>query len=466
MPPKKKPTSIKSSPPPQQTQFHISDKVFAQSKDFPIWPAKVIKLHPKSKSPGAKVKVYFYGRRETGDVTLSDLYDYKSSKSHFAQDPPTSKVLSKLFKLALEEIEMDDGQEMGGIEHAMTGQKKRGRKKKYPESGDEGIGVLTEEEDDHTMSAYETADEQVHPVPKKRGRKPKKKPGKRAANSEPKDSSYSQDEDSIHDHTHQDPQSLAASPSSHMSLEPPDTTLNQNLSPMRGHEEGMDKLSATAPLANSEGERTPRCDNEINKLPLLEDGMIPLDHMDKLPAYLLPKDMMATQSKVQEFENLKRSIEKGGALPVEYDTPYSSSGISGLSQPQSEIMNQIKYNNLRIECKMMALEKIIKESLMLDRLNFPRAMARIDAMMALDMTPHMLIRNPELIDTFQRLQRFSVHPSINNIAVGYDLTLASIQAALIRFKAERVMEKIESLFEITPGQTFLEVYCAAKLGQT
>ncbi|XP_026677936.1 uncharacterized protein LOC103507198 [Diaphorina citri] len=192
------------------------------------------------------------------------------------------------------------------------------------------------------------------------------------------------------------------------------------------------------------------------------DGLIPIESTDKLPPHLLPTDMTGVQAKVQEFENLKRLIEKGGAIPLEYDTPYSSSSSASWQNRQSELINNpaVKYDNLRIECKMLALEKIIKDSLTMSKMNFPRALSRIDAMMFLDISSQMLIKNPEVIDTFRRLQRFNVHRELSGISNEDDFTVAQIQAALIRFGAERVCEKFAALFDIPPGKSFYEVYCA------
>ncbi|KAI5692092.1 hypothetical protein M8J75_007521 [Diaphorina citri] len=103
---------------------------------------------------------------------------------------------------------------------------------------------------------------------------------------------------------------------------------------------------------------------------------------------------------------------------------------------------------------MLALEKIIKDSLTMSKMNFPRALSRIDAMMFLDISSQMLIKNPEVIDTF------NVHRELSGISNEDDFTVAQIQAALIRFGAERVCEKFAALFDIAPGKSFYEVYCA------
>ncbi|KAI5716961.1 hypothetical protein M8J76_015185 [Diaphorina citri] len=152
---KPNPTSDADSP---KKEFHVSDKVFAQFKEYPPWPGKITKLFPDVKNRAkSKCEVYFYGRRECGTCVLADIHKYESNKAQFQKAFPSSKVLSKLFKLGLEEIENDQAE----IEKELTVNSKKGRgprKRKYPESivSEEELAdaVVTEDENDYEQEVF------------------------------------------------------------------------------------------------------------------------------------------------------------------------------------------------------------------------------------------------------------------------------------------------------------------------
>ncbi|XP_052894645.1 hepatoma-derived growth factor-related protein 2-like isoform X2 [Anopheles moucheti] len=76
--------------------FEVGDLVFAKVKGYPFWPAKIT-LIGKSKD-----SVYFYGTGEIGNVKKGDMYPYESSKEKFS----TEKFMKrKGFKEALMQIE-------------------------------------------------------------------------------------------------------------------------------------------------------------------------------------------------------------------------------------------------------------------------------------------------------------------------------------------------------------------------
>lgn len=88
---------------------------------------------------------------------MADIHKYESNKAQFQKAFPSSKVLSKLFKLGLEEIENDQAE----IEKELTVNSKKGRgprKRKYPESivSEEELAdaVVTEDENDYEQEVF------------------------------------------------------------------------------------------------------------------------------------------------------------------------------------------------------------------------------------------------------------------------------------------------------------------------
>uniref|UniRef100_A0A182NTN5 PWWP domain-containing protein n=1 Tax=Anopheles dirus TaxID=7168 RepID=A0A182NTN5_9DIPT len=76
--------------------FTIGDLVFAKVKGYPPWPAKITRIDKN------KYNVYFYGTGETANIKKEDLFPYETSKEKFA----TEKIMKrKGFKEAILQIE-------------------------------------------------------------------------------------------------------------------------------------------------------------------------------------------------------------------------------------------------------------------------------------------------------------------------------------------------------------------------
>ncbi|XP_001663721.2 hepatoma-derived growth factor [Aedes aegypti] len=76
--------------------YSVGDLVFAKVKGYPPWPAKILKFEKK------KYNVYFYGTGETANVKMEDVFGYSETKDKYA----TEKIMKrKGFKEAIVQIE-------------------------------------------------------------------------------------------------------------------------------------------------------------------------------------------------------------------------------------------------------------------------------------------------------------------------------------------------------------------------
>lgn len=76
--------------------YAVGDLVFAKVKGYPPWPAKILKFEKK------KYNVYFYGTGETANVKMEDVFGYSETKDKYA----TEKIMKrKGFKEAILQIE-------------------------------------------------------------------------------------------------------------------------------------------------------------------------------------------------------------------------------------------------------------------------------------------------------------------------------------------------------------------------
>lgn len=80
---------------PKKT-YSVGDLVFAKVKGYPPWPAKILKFEKK------KYNVYFYGTGETANVKMEDVFEYSNNKDKYATERMMKR---KGFKEAIIQIE-------------------------------------------------------------------------------------------------------------------------------------------------------------------------------------------------------------------------------------------------------------------------------------------------------------------------------------------------------------------------
>lgn len=408
-------------------QFQLLDKVFAPLQDYPFWPAKITKLYGeerKLKNLKGKCEVFYYGRRETGTCSLDQLQSYLAYKKELPSQLPTSKVAAKLLKLAMDEIENDDTD----IAPRTVKRKRKhveSARNNANESGNDGdISQDEEESQDEQEPASLAGDEE------EQDSSPKLKKTKSTLPSIGKRDDPDKSSASVNDKTH------PAGDSDNSDIPTPDS-----LSP--------NKSDGAAASPTQEGVET-NIDSTESAVPL-----------ETLPAHLMPTNMGDVQNRINEYEALKKIIEKGGVIPVPYVTPDPNAmpGSSVYStQPRSN-MPPLVCEDIRVEFKMMTLRSMVIKQLTEGQVNIPRAMAHLDGFFTLNITKDMLLRNMEVIDMVRRLQKFSIR---TNNSTEYkdelDLCVAQIQASHIRNYADRMLDKFSALFTIPRGKTFYDVY--------
>ncbi|CAJ0575570.1 unnamed protein product, partial [Mesorhabditis spiculigera] len=84
-------------------EFREGDLVWAKMKGYPPWPAKVLPFDFDAVMPG-RLKVLFFGTKETAFLKTNELYDYKEFRGQF-EIPRKHKD----FKEAVEEVRIEAG---------------------------------------------------------------------------------------------------------------------------------------------------------------------------------------------------------------------------------------------------------------------------------------------------------------------------------------------------------------------
>ncbi|KAL1450646.1 hypothetical protein WDU94_002985 [Cyamophila willieti] len=124
------------------------------------------------------------------------------------------------------------------------------------------------------------------------------------------------------------------------------------------------------------------------------------------------------------------------------------------SPPSEQITNPTL---LQTECSLLALEKNIKESVGVNKVDFTKALTAMNSLLELDLTPLMLKKNPEVVDTFLKLQRYAGERVKSQLPPSTRPTFDD-HTTLVRNLATRVLDKFSTLFDICPGRTFIETF--------
>ncbi|KAI5692093.1 hypothetical protein M8J75_010144 [Diaphorina citri] len=116
-----------------------------------------------------------------------------------------------------------------------------------------------------------------------------------------------------------------------------------------------------------------------------------------------------------------------------------------------------KYDDLRTECSLLALENSIKESLTLNRVDFAQALSALNSIVGLKVTRLMLKKNPEVMDTIRKCQRYSGERVKAKLPPSTRSTFDE-HAAVVRTLATRALDKFASLFTIPANMEFICQY--------
>lgn len=376
--------------------FNVGDLVFAKVKGYPPWPAKIIKIEKK------KYNVYFYGTGETANVKLEDLFGYRGSKDKYA----TEKIMKrKGFKEAIIQIESAlDGDDPSPILLASQ----------PSTSGGGPSGVKVEESFNTTEPSFSES--------------------RISANSTTLQTS--------------------------LKSEKGDNSQNGDKSPSKSIQEEEKKpikteiTASSAPENNKSPAVTPNVKEEKPESPVKEQQP---EVVSRSGRKIKPKRFLDG-----EEEDLPASppAKKRASVPKVKVAPPSPVAVvpPKKANPFDKIESERVYF-LKLERELVELNWEIKSCVGLACADPERCVELMEQYQKLKVTPTMLKKNPNCVETMKRLRKYVGNTKAWNMADEERIRF-DFYAQQIRGKAEQIYNQFKTMFPVPEGAVmFWEIFC-------
>lgn len=382
---------------PKKT-YSVGDLVFAKVKGYPPWPAKILKFEKK------KYNVYFYGTGETANVKMEDVFDYSNSKDKYA----TEKIMKrKGFKEAIIQIESAlSGDDPSPILIA-------------PSTSDETDNSQVDDSINTTEATFNAS--------------------RISANSTVMDASTkSEKEDTPNG----------------------DESINKSV---KGEDKKPIKKES---IASSGGSSTPM---EPKKNPAVSSTNAPLK--DEKPTASPVKEQTEVVSRSGRKIKPKRFLDGEEEEPAVAPSPAKKRAPAtkekvvstvGASPKKANPFDKIESERvyfLKLERELVELNWEIKSCVGLACANPEKCVELMEQYQKLKVTPTMLKKNPNCVETMKRLRKYVGNTKAWNMPDEERIKF-DFYAQQIRNKAEQIYNQFKNMFPVSEGaSSFWEIFC-------
>lgn len=168
-------------------------------------------------------------------------------------------------------------------------------------------------------------------------------------------------------------------------------------------------------------------------------------------------------SVIKDGKELKAKIESGECIPEvvkkEFEEKYHARAQQIEQNKKTLLLDDKKERlaYLKTETQLLNLDVRIKSSLGLKHADPEACLNTLDEMLELKLSPLMLKKHPEVVETIKKLRKY-----VGNITA-WNMTeeekqIFTFKAANIRAKSEHVYNKIKSMFLVPYDKSFWEVF--------
>ncbi|XP_029715001.2 lens epithelium-derived growth factor [Aedes albopictus] len=388
--------------------FTVGDLVFAKVKGYPPWPAKILKFEKK------KYNVYFYGTGETANVKMEDVFGYSDTKSKYA----TEKIMKrKGFKEAIIQIES-----------ALSGE-------------DPSPILLTQEPSTSAETDTSKVEESMNTT------EASFNASRISANSTVVDTTVkTEKEDSI----------------------------NGDESTSKSLKEDVKKQVKKESIANSSstGPSTPAV--EPKKAPAVSSSSSVVVKEEKPPSSpvkeqtevvsrsgrkIKPKRFLDSE---EEEPTLASPPAKKRAVAPKEKVPASPVAPAATTPKKANPFDKIESERvyfLRLERELCELNWEIKSCVGLACANPEKCVELMEQYQKLKVTPTMLKKNPNCVETMKRLRKYVGNTKAWDMSDEERIKF-DFYAQQIRTKAEQIYNQFKTMFPVSEGATpFWEIFC-------
>lgn len=419
-------------------KFAADDKVFAKLRGYPPWPARVEGVADETPNK-IKYHVFFYGTGETAVCKQEELCLYVENKEKYGK--PMKK---KGFNTALAQIDAELG--LGPSDQSPSLDQENGFNLSSSLSEANGksdtITPVTSKNKSTIQRKRKQLEESNTEALPKKSRKVAKKV-------------------------------ITESETPSTSTQQTTSRSGRKITKVKVYSDGSDEEEEpTVRPTTSKSKTTGRqskinVDAEINDITTKgvetttpEGQKLTLQLDLKKPRYFKSKrELVQWKSKVlSEVGDLKSKIQSGEISVEEIigkiKVPYNKT-LAKMEQKKSSPENQEKLNYLKMEVKLMDLNLNIRKAAMVENADPDACLRHLDELTSIDIRPLMVKKNPEIVDTLKKLTKY-VGKTIDYPEDEAEMFRSKAEA--IRGKAKELCDKIKSLFEITSGESFSEVF--------
>lgn len=394
--------------------FKIGDLVFAKVKGYPPWPAKITKIEK------SKYNVYFYGTGETANIKLEDLFAYSETKQKYATD----KIMKrKGFKEAIVQIESAlNGEDPSPIALA---------------SGPSSSTAVNDSKADETLNTTEASFNA----------------SRISANSTVVDSSIKSEKEETKngddaDVDNDDSTAKEPSPAKPIKEESKKTTGKKGAAAAADSPSAGPKKSAVAkdePAAKEEPVAAAVVASPVKEQPevVSRSGrkIKPkrfLDGEEEEPAVVpSPAKKRATSTTKAEKVTTATVVAAPAPAPPKKANPFD------------KIESERVYF-LKLERELVELNLEIKSCVGLAKADPERCVELMEQYQQLKVTPTMLKKNPNCVETMKRLRKYVGNAKAWNMADEERIKF-DFQAQQIRTKAEQIYNQFKTMFAVPEG---------------
>lgn len=414
--------------------FKIDDLVFAKVKGYPPWPAKITRIEKR------KYHVYFYGTGETAIIKREDLFLYETSKEKLA----TERMMKRMkFKAAIEQIESA----MNGDDPSLIKEESIAKDVDAVKSGMDDI-----EEQKLSISAEEaTFDESLV-----------------SANSTVVDTSTVQ-LDPAERHSGDENNSTSTPVVSQIKKETKSTPTSPK-STVAAVTAAKKSASTAAAAAGAATAVTPLTNNGAQKKEANNHGTPQHDGGsggENQPDAVEPKEVVSRSGRKIKMKRFMDGDEEDPVgPPAKKRAPTSPAKEKTLPTPPTatkkpsafdKIENERLYV-LKLERELVELNLDIKSSVKLNSADPERCVKLMEQYEKLAVTPTILKKNPNCVETMKRLRKYVGNAKAWNMEEHEQVRFA-FQAQQIRQKAEHIYNQFKKILGISDtGVPFWEAF--------
>lgn len=386
--------------------FKIGDLVFAKVKGYPPWPAKITKIEK------SKYNVYFYGTGETANIKLEDLFAYSETKQKYA----TEKIMKrKGFKEAIIQIESAlNGEDPSPIALG---------------SGPSSSTAPNDSKADETLNTTEASFNA----------------SRISANSTVVDSSIKTENEDSQNGDESPSKDTPAKPVKEDTKKP-----GKKATPAAAADSPSAKKASTAAAAVK--------DEPVKEEPVASPVKEQPEVVSRSGRKIKPKRFLDGEEEEPAVAPSPAKKRATSTTKVEKVASPAVAPPPKKANPFDKIESERVYF-LKLERELVELNLEIKSCVGLAKADPEKCVDLMEQYQKLKVTPTMLKKNPNCVETMKRLRKYVGNAKAWNMADEERIKF-DFQAQQIRTKAEQIYNQFKTMFPVPENSVpFWEAFC-------